>query len=557
MPTYGCLITVAGRAKIASAIVTGIPVALTEMAVGDGAGNPITPNGNESTLVREVYRRSINAMTVSPASADTVMLEMVIPAAEGPFVIREVGVFDEDGDLIAIASVPASTKPAPSEGATKDVVIIVNAKVDNADAVIVQINPNVVIATRTWVDGNYLRLPGNGSTGQLLRKKSNTPNDFEYFNPDFDATNFIFDCVEEPQVLATDQTIVIFETITTAGMAIYVEKTGGGLERLVRLQDFDIIDETSIELAVSYAAGTRLLGVQNDPNGAVTPHGIGALSREDNLSDLTNKPAARLALGVPYAAQEEAEEAALGDVVMTPIATRQQIDKRQATETEAEAGTDNITLMTPLRSKQQIDSRLATDEEAADPLNNTALVTPKQLHAQKRSAFPVAARMEIFDNVAPDGWVRLWGKTIGNPVSGATERANNDCKPLFLHLWNRFTQVIFPVIGGRGASAIDDWNAGKRLQLIDDRAAFYRSWDGGKGVDIGRQIGSLQESKFSMPLDGNYPTNGSVYDAPGFLASPQNGADGHTVNYKIQGIRDFIGYALFPRNIAILSCIKL
>lgn len=67
------------------------------------------------------------------------------------------------------------------------------------------------------------------------------------------------------------------------------------------------------------------------------------------------------------------------------------------------------------------------------------------------------------------GFVRLNGRTIGNATSGATERANADVQSLFEYLWNEFSDTICPVVGGRGASATADFNAGKQLTLIDGR----------------------------------------------------------------------------------------
>lgn len=440
MANYGCILTAIGRAKIASAIITGIPVVITQMAVGDGAGNPIAPSAAQTALVREVYRRSINAIAISPTDPDTLLLEMVIPSTEGPFVIREVGVFDEDDNLIAISSLPASTKPAPSEGATKDVVIILSIKVDSSAAVTVVINPNIVIATRTWVDGNYLRLPGAGATGQLIRKKTNTPNDWEFFNPEFDATNFIFDCIEEPQTLATDQTLVQFLIITTAGLAVYVEKTDGGLERLVRDQDFTIVDETHIELAVSYLAGSRILGVQNDPNGAVSPHGIGALERTENLADVINKATARANLQLSYASQEEAE-----------------------------AGAELLKVMSPLRVLQLIN----------------------KLIPETRRGHEVAELGFFYRRTVPsNAWLPLRGGTFGPSGSAATVRANDDCWPLYEIWWSDFSQTLLPVTGGRGVSAAADWAASKPMAIFNDVDEFYRAWN---SADITHDLGTHQD----------------------------------------------------------------
>jgi microcystin-dependent protein len=67
------------------------------------------------------------------------------------------------------------------------------------------------------------------------------------------------------------------------------------------------------------------------------------------------------------------------------------------------------------------------------------------------------------------GWVRDNGRTIGNAVSGASERANADCQALYVFLWSIYGDAICPVLGGRGAAPLADFNAGKRITLPDKR----------------------------------------------------------------------------------------
>lgn len=553
MAEYGCLVTAIGRAKIANAILTGIPLVMTEMAVGDGAGNSVTPTSNQATLVREVYRRSINAMTIAAGTDDTLLLEMVIPASEGPFVIRESCVIDEDGDMVAVANLPASVKPAPGEGVTKDVVITLSLKVDSAAAVTVQVNPSLVIATRTWVDGNYMRLPGDGTTGQLARKKSNLRNDWEFFDPAFDASNFTFDCIEEPQELAEDQTIVTFVDITTAGIAVYVENEAGGLERLIRDQDYTILDETSITLSSSYPATTRVLGVQNDPNGAVTPHGIGALARAENLNDLSSKPTARQNLGVAYASQAEAEGGAAYAVVMTPLAVRQFVDKRIATLLQAQEGTSEQTLMTPKGSRDLIAAMVATLAQAMDSGNNTNLITPAVIQQLLLTAAPTASRLEIFDTEAPAGWLPLAGGTLGK-VAGTY--SGDAVKKLYFHIWNRLSRNVWPVLNGalvvaQGASAQADWDAGRLIRLLNDRKDFYRSWDPLSATQVGEwKIDTIKEH-----------WHGS---SDAWLDSTEGNGEGPHVTFgdgpAWGGVKLSMKYGTTetaPRHRTILSCIKL
>jgi len=63
------------------------------------------------------------------------------------------------------------------------------------------------------------------------------------------------------------------------------------------------------------------------------------------------------------------------------------------------------------------------------------------------------------------GFVRCNGRTIGSAASGATERANADCSPLYSFCWGNIPDSICPVSGGRGASAATDFAANKTLGL--------------------------------------------------------------------------------------------
>lgn len=101
-------------------------------------------------------------------------------------------------------------------------------------------------------------------------------------------------------------------------------------------------------------------------------------------------------------------------------------------------------------------------------------------------------------STAPTGWLKADGRTIGNASSGATALASDEALDLYILLWNQFSNSVLPIqnSGGlatpRGLSALDDWNANKRMPLPDRRGAFQRAWDDGAGVDMGRTIGSYQ-----------------------------------------------------------------
>lgn len=149
---YFAIPTDAGQAKIANAIALGIPLKITHMAVGDGNGQPVTPNAAQTTLVREKRRAPLNTLFQDPLNQSQLVAEQIIPEDVGDWWIREAGIFSEDGTLIAIANTPDTYKPLLSSGAGRTQVIRLVLIVSDTSAVELKIDPAVVLATRKYVD---------------------------------------------------------------------------------------------------------------------------------------------------------------------------------------------------------------------------------------------------------------------------------------------------------------------------------------------------------------------------------------------------------------------
>lgn len=149
---YFAIPTDAGQAKIANAIALGIPLKITHMAVGDGNGQPVTPNAAQTALIRENRRAPLNTLFQDPLNQAQLVAEQIIPEDVGNWWIREVGLFSEDGTLIAVANCPDTYKPLLSSGAGRTQVIRLVLIVSDTSAVELKIDPSVVLATRKYVD---------------------------------------------------------------------------------------------------------------------------------------------------------------------------------------------------------------------------------------------------------------------------------------------------------------------------------------------------------------------------------------------------------------------
>lgn len=168
---YYTLVTNIGASRIAKATALGTVVNLSQMAVGDGGGKPITPSATATALTREVYRASLNMLEVDENNQKQVIAELLIPEEEGDFTIREVGLFDNNNNLIAIGSIADSYKPRLSSGTASQQIIRMVIQIDNTDAVGLKVDPAVVLATREYVEkliNKKFKDNGFGSGAQIV-----------------------------------------------------------------------------------------------------------------------------------------------------------------------------------------------------------------------------------------------------------------------------------------------------------------------------------------------------------------------------------------------------
>ncbi|MGX9699274.1 phage tail protein [Janthinobacterium lividum] len=152
MSTYFAILTEVGEAKLANAIALGQTLKLKTMAVGDGNGNLPMPTRTQKALVHEVRRAGLNQLTVDPANASQIIVEQVLPEDVGGWWIREIGIFDEAGDLCAVANCPPSYKPLMAEGSGRTQVVRIVLIVASTAAIELKIDPSVILATRKYVD---------------------------------------------------------------------------------------------------------------------------------------------------------------------------------------------------------------------------------------------------------------------------------------------------------------------------------------------------------------------------------------------------------------------
>lgn len=153
---FFAILTDVGAAKLANANVLGVPWNITEMGLGDANGDDPQPSSKQTKLINEWRRRPLNQLKIDPANPAVIIAEQVIPADEGGRWIREVGLYDADGDLVAVANCAPSFKPILSQGSGRTQVVRMNLIVSSTANISLKIDPSVVLATREYVDSRIL-----------------------------------------------------------------------------------------------------------------------------------------------------------------------------------------------------------------------------------------------------------------------------------------------------------------------------------------------------------------------------------------------------------------
>ncbi|MEP8911129.1 phage tail protein [Enterobacter mori] len=150
---YKTVITKAGAEKLAAATVpNGKKVNFTAMAVGDGGGTLPTPNASQTKLVREVWRHTLNKISQDNKNKNYVVAELVIPPETGGFWLREMGLYDDTGTLIAVGNMAESYKPELAEGSGRAQTLRMVIMVSDIGSVELAIDTTLVMATQDYVD---------------------------------------------------------------------------------------------------------------------------------------------------------------------------------------------------------------------------------------------------------------------------------------------------------------------------------------------------------------------------------------------------------------------
>lgn len=246
---FFAILTNVGMAKQANADALGIAWKLTEMGVGDAnpggladPPNPI-PSAAQAKLLNEWRRKPLNQLRVDPVNSAVIIAEQVIPADEGGKWIREIGLYDADGDLVAVANCAPSFKPLLSQGSGRTQVVRMNFVVTSAGNITLKIDPAVVLATREYVDSRILEELYKLDNKQSVRVAS--------------TANIALSGLQsiDGVVLAAGDRVLVKNQTSAKDNGIYVVPASGPW---VRAADADSNAEVTSALLVSVEQGATL-----------------------------------------------------------------------------------------------------------------------------------------------------------------------------------------------------------------------------------------------------------------------------------------------------------
>lgn len=168
------ILTNVGKAKIANTTLLNSNLTLKTLKVGDGNGTYYNPTEDQEDLKNTVHECAIGAIYIDKKNPNWIISETIIPGSVGGFTIREVGLFDAEGDMIAVGKYPETYKPVVANGASKDLNVRTIFEVSNAENVTLNLDPSVIIATKE--DVNNLQEQIDENTAQLKESAQNITN---------------------------------------------------------------------------------------------------------------------------------------------------------------------------------------------------------------------------------------------------------------------------------------------------------------------------------------------------------------------------------------------
>ncbi len=506
---YYAILTNQGAARLANATMLGSKLNLTQMAVGDANGVLPTPDPAQTKLINQKRIAPLNLLSVDPNNQSQIIAEQIIPENEGGFWIREIGLYDDEGALIAVANCPETYKPQLQEGSGRTQTIRMILVVTNTEAITLKIDPSVVLATRKYVDDKI-------SEHEQSRRHPDASLTAKGFTQLSSATNSISEtlaatpkAVKAAFDLANGKYTAKNATTTQKGIVQLSSATNSTSETLAATPKavkaaFDLANGkyTAKNATTTQKGIVQLSSATNSTSEtlAATSKAVKAVMDETNKKAPLNSPALTGTPTTPTASQgTNSTQIASTAFVMAAIAAL--VDSspdalNTLNELATALGNDPnfaTTITNALAGKQPKDATLTalaklatsadklpyftgTDRAALTALTSVGRAILGKTSTQgvldylglgEGSALPVGVPVPWPTATPPAGWLKCDGRA--------------------------FTKEQYPVLA----------RVYPTLRLPDLRGEFIRGWDDGRKVDTGRALLSFQEGTIVSGFDDN------------------------------------------------------
>lgn len=301
---YKAVLTKIGAAKIAAATAGGTKINLTQMAVGDGGGTLPTPDPAQTELIAEKHRAALNKVIVDPKHKNYLVAELVIPPEIGGFWMRELGLYDEVGALIAVSNMAESYKPLLSEGSGRAQTLRMVVIVSDMDTVNLLIDSSTVLATQEYVDDKLLEHEQSRRHPDATLKEKGFTQLSSATNSTSEVLAATPKAVKEAYDLANGKYTAQDATTTQKGIVQLNSATNSTSETLAATPK-------AVKAAYDKATEADKNAKNADENaGKANDNANTRLEKDKNLSDLKDKPLARKNLELGTAATSNVQKSA-------------------------------------------------------------------------------------------------------------------------------------------------------------------------------------------------------------------------------------------------------
>lgn len=267
-PKFKTIITDYGKQRLIAAMSPGgTKLTLTQMAVGDGGGNPTNPDTTSTALANEVWRAAVNSVTVDKKHPNIIIVELLIPAEVGGFWVREAGIYDEFNKLVAICSLPASEKPLLEQGSGRAQTVRMTLIVSDTSIVNITIDSTTIMATNEYVDNS-------------LEEHEKSRN-----HPDATLTDKGFTKLYSG-VASIDETMAA----TPKAVKIAMDNASARLAKERNLADLTNIPLARQSLQLGNSATLNVGTTQGTVAAGDDSRITGAMQKDQNGADIPNKP---------------------------------------------------------------------------------------------------------------------------------------------------------------------------------------------------------------------------------------------------------------------------